>query len=144
MCSRVKELESVFRMIQVERMGEVPILNSNLSVEAVGFSDWHGQLLGVLITPWFMNLVLLAECTTGDEILNLPSGALPFTRAYEAQLGHFRFCSLFSPMSEFPDQESARATAIEILRLLLETGGSDAKEERSFTRRDFLKGCFRS
>lgn len=42
-------LESVFGKIQADRMNDVPILNRNLSVEAVGFFPWQGMPLGILM-----------------------------------------------------------------------------------------------
>lgn len=56
-------LETAFSKIQRERMVDVPILNQALAVKAVGFIAWEKYYLGILITPWFMNLMLLP----GDE-----------------------------------------------------------------------------
>jgi hypothetical protein len=44
-----------------------PILNNRLEVETVGFVNWgeeNGEFaseVGILITPWFMNIVLLPD-----------------------------------------------------------------------------------
>lgn len=65
-------LKRVFTHIQQERMQGVPVLNEMLQVEAVGFTSWRGHCLGVLITPWFMNLMLLPN--EGDEWKHLPVG----------------------------------------------------------------------
>ena len=52
-------LERAFHAIQLLRMRDVPVLNPALTVEAVGFRPWSEHWLGILITPWFMNLMLL-------------------------------------------------------------------------------------
>ena len=139
--SRIEMLESVFGKIQADRMNDVPIPNRNLSVEAVGFFPWQGMPLGILITPWFMNLMLLPVGEqTAESIVKFPGGEIPFNAGFEAQLGHFQFCSMFSPMFEFGDQDAARATATEILRMLFESG--NAAPASTVSRRDFLRGAF--
>ncbi|WP_293762057.1 [NiFe]-hydrogenase assembly chaperone HybE [uncultured Aquitalea sp.] len=130
------ELETVFGLIEATRMAGVPLLNPALRVEAIGFRRWSpgaaetdlaGELwAGVMLTPWFMNLMLLPALPgtlppvpPGGEIrLALPGGDMPFLAGHEAGLGHYCLCSLFSPVTEFADQDTARETALEILRLM--------------------------
>ena len=52
-------LEGAFRAVYEERMQGLPFINPALSVEAVEVGPWNGHWLGVLITPWFMYLMLL-------------------------------------------------------------------------------------
>ena len=59
MTASVAQLVDHFRRVHIERMQGMPILNPALEVQAVGFRELEEHLLGVLITPWFMNLVLL-------------------------------------------------------------------------------------
>ena len=40
-------------------MAGLPLLNEALSVEVVGFLEWRGMHLGVLVTPWCVNLMAL-------------------------------------------------------------------------------------
>ncbi|WP_260291394.1 [NiFe]-hydrogenase assembly chaperone HybE [Sedimenticola hydrogenitrophicus] len=125
----VLRLEGLFRHIEKSRMVGVPILNPALRVQAVGFRPWNGYQLGVLITPWFMNLILLgegedgrlAERRPGEKISHaFPSGLYEFIVAEEPALAHnqgrYQACSLFSPMQPFDSQELAVATAGEIMR----------------------------
>ena len=61
--ARVAQLEQTFAQIGSTRMQGVPVLNTLLHVQAVGFEvlaegDAH-RLEGILITPWFMNLLRL-------------------------------------------------------------------------------------
>ncbi len=126
---RVEALESAFRHIARSRMAGVPILHPSLAVQAVGFAPQAqagggGLALGVLITPWFMNLVQLP--LHADAVLELPPPGLSqaleigawrfdFFGGEEEGLGRYAAASLFSPMAEFVDQAAAVATAREVL-----------------------------
>jgi [NiFe] hydrogenase assembly HybE family chaperone len=86
------------------------------------------MLLGVLITPWFMNLVRLPTRTffPGNKLLAVGKKAtrqagnrsFEFVGAFEPNLGAFEVCSLFSPMFLFANHAAAADTANEILELL--------------------------
>jgi len=130
--SRVQVLEQVFTQIALTRMQGVPVQNPALRVQAVGFAPQptpEGEyLLGILVTPWFMNLVCLpldlpntdqAALGVGQKAKRqIGSQTFEFIGAYEDELGAFACCSLFSPMFEFADQATAVATAAEVLNLL--------------------------
>jgi len=143
-----RRLEAVFSEIQASRMADVPMLNSALRVEAVSFLCWDENWLGILVTPWFMNLMLLPRgghawsgLTTGQTVVHaFPSGEYAFIVGQEAALGQgqYQSCSLFSPMFDFPDQESARATAMAAFAHLL--AGAAAQEAPALSRRRFLLG----
>ena len=63
------EVDARIDAIYRERMQGLPIVNPELSVEAVGFEPFEAHELGVLISPWFMNLVLLpADEALFDEL----------------------------------------------------------------------------
>jgi [NiFe] hydrogenase assembly HybE family chaperone len=101
------------------RMAGLPFVNPTLAVEAVEFAPWQGHWLGVLLTPWFMNLVL----TPRDRSLwrpvrqgrtrsyMFPAGAYEFIGAHDDIAGEYQLCSLFSPVLAFEDQETARLVA---------------------------------
>ena len=81
--------------------------------------------VGVLITPWFMNLVWLplqrqdAPRHPGRKQSRQIGGAdFEFISAWDDTLGAYEACSLFSPMFAFADHAAAQATAQEVLRLL--------------------------
>jgi [NiFe] hydrogenase assembly HybE family chaperone len=145
--SRIELLERAFRDIAATRMRGVPVLHAPLQVQAVGFAPGEpGWALGVLVTPWFMNLLRLpiepltslappspsedlppssaaaaaATCLAigRDAPREIGGESLHFIGAHEGQVGHFEVCSLFSPMFQFADQAAAVATAGEVLRLL--------------------------
>ncbi len=131
-------LEWVFRRIQRERMQGLPILNPALQVKAVGFRQWQDHCLGVLITPWFMNLMLLPsegdgwpELQIGDKQLHqLPSGPYEFILGEEPGVGRYQMCSLFSPVFEFADQATAEATAGAVMDALMEPENRDTVSTR--------------
>ncbi len=131
--SLITLLESTFENILLHKMQDIPILNNKLKVQAVGFTCWQGYDFGALITPWFMNLILLPqdskiiEFTTIGEIKNIkfPSGYYDFIVNVENNIGKYLSCSLFSPMFEFEDQAAAELTAINaLIEILSETGSS--------------------
>lgn len=120
-------LEQAYRHIQHTRMQGIPILNPAISVESVGFRRYQGWWAGVLITPWFINLMLLPadaplpDGPAGEErLVALPEGIMPFLPGSEDSIGPYLMCSLFSPLPQFADQQSAHDTASEVLRLLFE------------------------
>lgn len=111
-------LEEAFRAVYEERMQGLPFINPALSVEAVDVQPWNGHWLGVLITPWFMNLMLLPNAAAWPALRpgekceqSFPAGVFDFIAGREDTLGDYLACSLFSPMFEFDDQETARLTA---------------------------------
>lgn len=153
--SPVLRLEAAFRHIAATRMAGVAMLNPLLRVEAVDFRDWRGGQLGVLITPWFMNLVCLPDADAGEwaalpsgskQTLDLPSGAYEFLTAREDAIGPYLSSSLFSPMFQFPDQDQARAVARAVLEELFKPArpaadaapGLDEKLAAPVSRRGFL------
>jgi len=125
-------------------MQGLPVLNPALSVQAVGFHRFMDEWLGILITPWFMNLLLLPgpdyawpKRNPGAKFDRIfPYGVFEFTQAYEEQLGAYARCSLFSPMFQFTCQADALAAAQAALQGLL-TG----EKPRPVSRRNLLRGA---
>jgi len=125
---RVTALQALFSRIAATRMDGVPILNPALRVQAVGFEATadSSTAVGVLITPWFMNLVwlpldpqatdLAAPGTTRER--RVGNEVFSFLGAHEDGFGHYEVCSLFSPMFEFVDHDAAQATALAVLEAL--------------------------
>lgn len=125
---RVQCLEAAFRRIERERMAGLPLVHPQLRVQAVGFAAGDDELaLGVLVTPWFMNLVQLPLTAQAAALLPRPGvGAeravfgwrFLFHAQQEDGIGLFAAASLVSPMSEFADQAAAVATAQALLEHL--------------------------
>ena len=146
--ARVQALVDLFRHVELSRMAGVPVLNRALQVEAVGFEPVAVEpgeapaAVGVLLTPWFMNLVwlpLLSEAAA-DRVgqaraRDVGGTTFDFIGGYEPGLGAYEACSLASPMFEFADQAQARATAWAVLVEL-----RPAAPKVSNARRGFLFG----
>lgn len=160
-------LEAAFRRIESGTMADVPILNPALRVEAVGFARWQDHWLGIVITPWFMNLVLVPGAADawqgvapGKRLFrNFPSGDFAFLGSDEPEVGEFQSCSLFSPMAQFAGQDEARDVAhaaLKALQCATESGKpqappdnaalDDPKQaalERPMSKRELLGSVFR-
>lgn len=150
----VAELEALFRRIHVEQMADMPVLNPALSVEAPAFRRCEYGWLGVLITPWFMNLVLLPasgsnwpSLASGQQwSFTFPSGDYVFTADNGAETGEFLTCQLFSPMYHFPDQATARTAALAALEAVAGSQPEPAEapaEEVSQARRRLFRGLLK-
>lgn len=122
---RVAAMVARFETIGREVMAELPVHNPALRVEAVGFRPFADGWLGVLVTPWFMNVILLPETPEPVEWsrigraveIALPAGPRTFMEAGDEELGGYRMLSLHSPMDQFKHQPQARSEAV---RRLLE------------------------
>jgi [NiFe] hydrogenase assembly HybE family chaperone len=142
---KVADLVTRYQAIHRERMRDLPIVNSKLAVEAVGFEQWEDKDLGVLITPWFMNLVLLPDA---DRLKNMPqgervecqfpSGPCELTVYHDEHLGSYLAAVLFSTVADFPDQDVARAVAEEALAQIL--AEPPEKETEKVSRRGLFTG----
>ena len=136
-------LAAAYAVVHDRAMRGLPICNPALAVEAVGFRPHGGSALGVVVTPWFMNLVLTA--LPGHEPADLPAGAIrsltfpagtvTFTVSEVAGVGRVDSASLFSPMFSFDNQATARETAAATLEALLAP-----PEPRALDRRGMLFG----
>jgi [NiFe] hydrogenase assembly HybE family chaperone len=113
----VQRLANAYRRAGLKVKG-LPIYNPTLAVEAVGFREHEGRHVGVMVTPWFMNLTVLPSpddlkvwIAGGTLRLTFPSGAYDFTTTDLHDVGLIGTCSLFSTMLEFTDHEAAQLAA---------------------------------
>jgi [NiFe] hydrogenase assembly HybE family chaperone len=154
------------------RMEGLAFVNPALAVDAVGFAPWNGHWLGVLLTPWSMNLVLAPrdraawpDVAQGAKLrLRFPAGDYDFVGARDDDVGETLVCSLFSPVLEFEDQATARLVAELAREALFDAEHAEAPDgspatdaqdaarplaaiERSLaaplSRRDLLRGRFK-
>ncbi|MEO8120584.1 MAG: [NiFe]-hydrogenase assembly chaperone HybE [Rhodoferax sp.] len=132
--ARTEALVELFDNVAQARMAGIPILNPALRVEALGFELCEGDgaeaggphgAVGVLLTPWFMNLVWFSldridqPTRAGTSRAHqVGSECFDFIAGHEAAFGSYEACSLFSPMFEFPDQAAASATGAAVLAAL--------------------------
>lgn len=132
----IQTLEKAFSDIQKTSMRDMPVINTQLSVKAIDFQEWGNYQLGILITPWFMNVLLIPH----DDSASLshigttqqhafPSGSYEFVTNFEDAIGYYLSCSLFSPMFDFENQEAAELTATEALKALMQEENRDIASE---------------
>ncbi|MGI2259354.1 [NiFe]-hydrogenase assembly chaperone HybE [Shewanella sp. GXUN23E] len=129
-------LEQVFIQILNTRMLDMPVINPGLQVQALGFRRYGDCWLGALITPWFINLVLLPthqdwSCLgiLSKHRHEFPSGRYEFVLGHEPQLGFFQSCSLFSPVFEFACQTGALDAAAAALSAMTSPPAVHAEED---------------
>lgn len=162
--SPAERLVAAFRRIHAERMRGLPFVNPALEVEAVDFAPWQGSWLGVMVTPWSINLMLLPQDPVAWKPLALgakrryrfPAGDYDFVGASDDTVGEFQVCSLFSPALEFADHATARLTAQAARAALLDPANAVSPPEEParpladleanlgapMSKRDFLRGRF--
>jgi [NiFe] hydrogenase assembly HybE family chaperone len=122
-----RQIERVFRRIESEQMQGIPLLNPALQVETVGFQTYKGRIVGVVITPWMMNLLLLpaegedwSDLKLGDKTYHrLPANEFRFMVNEIDVIGICQTHSLYSPMHEFMNQEHAVAAAESFMQTLM-------------------------
>ncbi len=158
--------------ILATRMQGLPIVNPKLAVRAAPFvkttvDDGMPAWFGVVVTPWSVQGILAPCRREGWKFIpagavadvELPGGVFRFMSCADSTLGHYRMCSLKSPVFEFADQATADAFAAACMDLMLgrapmqesndnesqpqPLGGSPAepkdKDDPRLTRRGFLK-----
>ena len=130
--TRIREvtdrLVADFREVYNAKMRDVPIVNKALQVEAIDFRKHGDWLLGVLVSPWFMNLVALPDAgqdwsglRAGDkEVISFPSGDYEFIHNSRELTGGYKACSLFSPMHEFTRQKDGTDVARAVMVALFQ------------------------
>lgn len=149
-------LRMAFQRIASTRMAGMPLLNPKVHVATIGFVPWKDVWIGVLVTPWFINLVAVSA---DREVLRLPvdacntwsfpSGEFAMMGSEEAECGCFQFCSLFSPVLEFADQLEAESTGLAVIQELFthpmtpagytKLPSNEKVDEVNLSRRAFLR-----
>jgi [NiFe] hydrogenase assembly HybE family chaperone len=117
--ARVRHLVDIFTGIGDERMKDIGLYNHALQVEAAGFRRWENWIAGILVTPWFMNLILLpteagqlADAVVGTKRrLQMPCGEVVCNVGEVEEIGLYLASSLYSPMGRFDVHAVAITTA---------------------------------
>ena len=161
-------LEAAFLAIEAKMRG-LAFVNPALRVEAVAFAPWKSYWLGVMVTPWSMNILLLPRqpgawrpLAVGEKRrYAFPAGSYDFVSARDAAIGDYLACSLFSPVLEFADHEMACMTAALARAALFDATHAETLERRDgdaergalaelaaaietpLSRRDLLRGRLR-
>jgi [NiFe] hydrogenase assembly HybE family chaperone len=122
-----RRIEETFNRIHEEQMQGIPLLNPMLQVTTVGFQDYQGRSVGIVITPWMMNLVMFPGENEdwGDMQLGhkqphrFPANRYKFMVNEIDGIGRCQTHSLYSPMHEFANQEHAEAAARSFMQTLM-------------------------
>ncbi|NVO25512.1 [NiFe]-hydrogenase assembly chaperone HybE [Donghicola mangrovi] len=125
---KTSALVTDFNEVWHAKMRDVPIVNKVLHVQAVGWRVHEGRPLGILISPWFMNLIQLpaegedwSDLMAGaKEHLTFPSGEYEFISNVREMTGGYKACSLFSPMGDFKSQAAAVEVAEAVMVALFQ------------------------
>ena len=129
------QLEAAFRATAA-RMQGLGFVNAKLAIEAVDFAPWEAHWLGVMVTPWAMNLMVRPRdpaqwqpLRPGDKRrYEFPAGDYEFIGARDPAFGDYHVCSLFSPVLQFTDHDTARIAAKVARRALLDARTADYDE----------------
>ncbi len=118
----VEALLAAYRRVD-ETMRALPVYNAALQVAAAGFRPFEGGLIGVIVTPWFMNLVRVpargAEVEAGvTRESALPAHRVDLVGARLDGAPPFEFRPIVSPMDDFPSQAQVLLTAGEVMDAL--------------------------
>ena len=116
-------LAAHYRKVWETRMRDLPFVNPALAVEVMPFRDCGGDWIGVVITPWFLNLLLRSgggrlwgDIPAGERrYVDLPCGTLQFIADDDPDIGPYQYCPLIAPVSAVPDMETARRAAADAL-----------------------------
>jgi [NiFe] hydrogenase assembly HybE family chaperone len=122
----VQKLANAYRRA-AHKVEGLPLYNPTLAVEAVGFRQHEGRQVGVIVTPWFMNLTVVptledrAVWVNGGNVrLAFPSGSYDLMVSEFPETGLVGTCSLFPTMSGFTDHAAAQLAAKAALDALFE------------------------
>ena len=146
-------LAAHYEQVWQTRMHDMPFVNPALSVAVIGFVREQGDWLGVVVTPWFINLFLFSgggdlwgDIPAGERrYLSLPSGNLQFIADDDPDLGPYQYCPLIAPVSSVPDMATARQAAIDAMATVMapvvaeEAKPAEAPPQRDTSRRGFLR-----
>ena len=132
-------LETLYRAIAEGPMAGLPICNARLDVAAVGFRELGGECVGIVVTPWFVNLVAAPTAAdaarTGEtRRLTLPAGAVDLIVGELPGFGRLDAASLLSPCHELADMEAAFGLAEQALETLFTPPAPRALDRRAFLR----------
>lgn len=141
-----ERLAALYRAIRSGPMRDMPVCNDALDVAAIGFRPFGEWAIGVVVTPWMMNIVCAQETGVAPAArrrMALPAGDVDFVASRLDGFGTILSCSLFSPMFEFTDMASACETARAAIGALFDQAFFDAPPARTaptLDRRALLRG----
>ncbi|MDJ0740106.1 MAG: [NiFe]-hydrogenase assembly chaperone HybE [Gammaproteobacteria bacterium] len=126
-----------FEQVHQSQMQGLPLLNTRLHVETLGFQSYRDRVIGIVVTPWLMNVVMLPgtdDDWSGDELGHklpqaFPAGSYKFMVNEIDGIGRYLSHSLYSPMREFQSQNHALAAAEAWLRDAMDPERADSGDQ---------------
>jgi [NiFe] hydrogenase assembly HybE family chaperone len=161
-------LTDAYRVI-AGRMDGLNFVNPAIEVEAIAFEPWEAHWLGVMVTPWFINLMLLPREVSAWTSMpqgktrryRFPAGDYDFISSHDEAVGEYQMCSLISPVLDIADHATAREVAQLARAALLDPANAPvpdipkddaeapgplanikAQAETPMSKREFLRGRF--
>jgi len=142
---RAEDLRQAYALV-AQRMASLPVYNHQLDIRVIGLCRWAEGLVGIVATPWAMNILLLpgpeapARIEGTEREVSFPSGNYRFTAGQLEGVGPLESCSLFSPMERFDDPEVVAAVAGHAIKELFQQPAPAPPAEPAMSRRGFLRG----
>lgn len=120
-------IQSHYQKVWRTQMCDMPFVNPALSIETIGFTRHAGDWVGVVVTPWFLNLFLLngggslwQDISAGTRrYVALPCGPLEFIADDDPEAGLIQYCPLIAPVTTLADMASARQAALDALQAVM-------------------------
>jgi len=147
-------LAAHYQHVWQSRMSDLPFVNPALAVEVIGFARQQGDWIGVVVTPWFINLFLFSgggelwgDIPAGERrYVNLPCGTLQFIADDDPDLGPYQYCPLIAPVSSVADMATARQAALDAMAAVMTPPAPPVVDaapaepaKRDVSRRGFLR-----
>ena len=135
-----ERLERLYRALAEGAMAGLPICNPRLGVAALGFRVVGAEAVGIVVTPWFLNIVAaplgpVAPAQGGEtRTLTLPAGELEMIVGELPGFGRLDAASLVSPMFAFADMAAALDAVEGALEALFAPPPARALDRRAFLR----------
>lgn len=134
------------KVAQTEDMLALPFYHRDIQVKSIDFQLFEEQWIGVVLTPWMMNIVILPGPTQiwpqrqiGDKLgLQFPRGKVLFIVGEMDEIGQYLSCSVKSPLDQHIGALIYEQLAQDVLKDLLgqKEPDSDAPEN---PKRRFIK-----
>ena len=143
------QLDSLFNNILANEMAGLPLLNPKINVEVLGFQEFEGRTIGIVISPWLMSLIMLPSSQLADDwsmfeigqqhVHTFPSGDYKFLVNEFEGIGICQVHAIHSPMSNFFTHDQAKITALIFMKKLMTVVDEDDRlDERRLER--FING----
>jgi [NiFe] hydrogenase assembly HybE family chaperone len=135
------DLQRHYERVYHARMQGLPFVNPALAVATIGFRAHGDDQVGVLLTPWYMNLVVLPGDATGYATESacveyaLPGGVMEMTVHCADVPGRYLSALLYRDVTAIPDMTWARRLAEDILLQLFDASAAEPSPALTVSRR---------